>query len=434
VDKTGRRDSKESNFDSQISLSGCSFDGSSNPTTYKSATFGFDPEDRLTSISSPAFSAAYDGDGLRVRKTTASGTTYFLYDGGSLIAEESYSNAAASFKSLNGWTADGWRTRYDESSSQAYCFAFDPQGNLVQRQNPHAYAAGAGAYDETIYEGYGALRQDAKVYPSAVAQYDPVGFGGQFGYYTDTETGLLCLTHRYYDPGTGKFINRDPIGYAGGENLYGFADGNPVNESDPSGDQGTPTMPEPEKSDEGRDVAEDNPLQWIIDMNEMRRAQELRRSQGEAAATEFFSNMKAGNLFGDGKSVMSDLEVALLRDQLKPKGISIELGTPGAEARLPILNRDAGEFNPAQRTIYLHSNPTRSAVYEEVYHAYQFLRDGRSDVARSAPGRPGVSISAQEYEAKTFLLRNRHHLGIPNSESRTTLQHLWRLHHGYDQN
>jgi RHS repeat-associated protein len=62
-----------------------------------------------------------------------------------------------------------------------------------------------------------------------------VGFGGQYGYYTDNETGLLCLTHRYYDPGTGKFINRDPIGYAGGENLYGFADGNPVNESDPSG-------------------------------------------------------------------------------------------------------------------------------------------------------------------------------------------------------
>ena len=45
----------------------------------------------------------------------------------------------------------------------------------------------------------------------------------------------MCLTHRYYDPGTGKFINRDPIGYAGGANLYGFCDGNPVNESDPDG-------------------------------------------------------------------------------------------------------------------------------------------------------------------------------------------------------
>ena len=70
-----------------------------------------------------------------------------------------------------------------------------------------------------------------------MGQHDPAGFGGQFGYYTDTETGLLCLTHRYYDPGTGKFINRDPIGYAGGANLYGFCEGNPVNDCDPNGTQ-----------------------------------------------------------------------------------------------------------------------------------------------------------------------------------------------------
>jgi len=43
------------------------------------------------------------------------------------------------------------------------------------------------------------------------------------------------MGHRYYDPGTGRFLTRDPIGYGGGMNLYGYADGNPVNESDPSG-------------------------------------------------------------------------------------------------------------------------------------------------------------------------------------------------------
>ena len=82
------------------------------------------------------------------------------------------------------------------------------------------------AVDETFYEGYGALRQDYDVLRGGGTppHKDPVGFGGQFGYYTDTETGLLCLTHRYYDPGTGKFLTRDPIGYGGGANLYGFTD------------------------------------------------------------------------------------------------------------------------------------------------------------------------------------------------------------------
>ena len=107
----------------------------------------------------------------------------------------------------------------------------------MERQTRGSFVSGSWAYDTAFYEGYGALRQDYYVAAGGgtPAHHDPVGFGGQFGYYTDTETGLLCLTHRYYDPGTGKFINRDPIGYAGGENLYGFADGNPVNESDPDG-------------------------------------------------------------------------------------------------------------------------------------------------------------------------------------------------------
>jgi len=59
--------------------------------------------------------------------------------------------------------------------------------------------------------------------------------GASSGIIRTPKRGLLCLTHRYYDPGTGKFINRDPIGYQGGANLYGFCEGNPINWSDPSG-------------------------------------------------------------------------------------------------------------------------------------------------------------------------------------------------------
>lgn len=40
--------------------------------------------------------------------------------------------------------------------------------------------------------------------------------------------------HRY-DPRSGRFTQEDPIGLAGGMNLYGFAGGDPVNFSDPFG-------------------------------------------------------------------------------------------------------------------------------------------------------------------------------------------------------
>ena len=45
----------------------------------------------------------------------------------------------------------------------------------------------------------------------------------------DTETGLFYYGFRYYDPVTGRWPNRDPIGERGGLNLYGMVGNNPVN-------------------------------------------------------------------------------------------------------------------------------------------------------------------------------------------------------------
>ena len=46
---------------------------------------------------------------------------------------------------------------------------------------------------------------------------------------------MLFRRNRYFDPVSGRFTQQDPIGVAGGLNLYGFADGDPVNLSDPFG-------------------------------------------------------------------------------------------------------------------------------------------------------------------------------------------------------
>jgi RHS repeat-associated protein len=47
--------------------------------------------------------------------------------------------------------------------------------------------------------------------------------------------GLLYMRNRYYNPHTGTFTQEDPIGIAGGLNLYGYAGGDPVNFHDPFG-------------------------------------------------------------------------------------------------------------------------------------------------------------------------------------------------------
>ena len=48
-------------------------------------------------------------------------------------------------------------------------------------------------------------------------------------------SGLLYRRNRQYNPATGRFTQEDPIGLAGGMNLYGYSGGDPVNYSDPFG-------------------------------------------------------------------------------------------------------------------------------------------------------------------------------------------------------
>lgn len=51
----------------------------------------------------------------------------------------------------------------------------------------------------------------------------------------DPETGLQYSRFRYYHPQLGRFVNRDPIGYRGGMNLYAYVGGRVTGFVDPSG-------------------------------------------------------------------------------------------------------------------------------------------------------------------------------------------------------
>ena len=67
------------------------------------------------------------------------------------------------------------------------------------------------------YTAWGRLKKDGRVYKDA---HQPFRLQNQ---YYDEETGLHYNLLRYYEPEAGRFVNQDPIGLLGGNNLYQFA-------------------------------------------------------------------------------------------------------------------------------------------------------------------------------------------------------------------
>jgi len=81
---------------------------------------------------------------------------------------------------------------------------------------------------EATYEAFG----KAQVYSDSTITNN-LRFPGQ---YWDEETGLHWNWHRYYDPGTGRYVSEDPIGFhSGDENFYRYSLNNPATLFDPDG-------------------------------------------------------------------------------------------------------------------------------------------------------------------------------------------------------
>jgi len=159
---------------------------------------------------------------------------------------------------------------------------------------------------------------------------DPaVGFGGQWGYYRDYTTGLYLLTHRYYDTGAGRFVTRDPIGYTGGINLYGFTGNNPVNESDPEGTQAygnqTPLLPPSEYTNPAAPIYDGSALEHhdqpsVVAVLSGRVSQPARlRNQHLAGST----HPETGVPFGtNGHPIFQSLHNVMLPENLRGPSIS----------------------------------------------------------------------------------------------------------------
>ncbi len=105
-----------------------------------------------------------------------------------------------------------------------YYLAYDQVGTLK------AVADSSGNVIKRIeYDTFGNIISD-----SNAAFAVPFGFAG--GLY-DRDTGLVRFGYRDYDPETGRWTAKDPIGFAGGDtDLYGYCVNDPINLIDPTGE------------------------------------------------------------------------------------------------------------------------------------------------------------------------------------------------------
>jgi RHS repeat-associated protein len=110
---------------------------------------------------------------------------------------------------------------------------------------PHAnwrgmYASGT-LPDGTTTQGSFSTNQIAWPGPNADAWHNPIAPGQPSNWFGSLivdqrdASGLMHRRNRQYDPATGRFTQEDPIGLAGGLNLYGFGGGDAVNYTDPYG-------------------------------------------------------------------------------------------------------------------------------------------------------------------------------------------------------
>jgi RHS repeat-associated protein len=159
---------------------------------------------------------AYNGNNLRVEKVVNGERTQYLLDGGEVLKEYNGNGTVKASYFLGATGRQAIKT-----GGQWYIYLKDTHGSmtgLVDLAGNRVATYEADPYGEPIVD-QGTI-------------YNPYRWNGE---QLDAESGLTYMRNRYYQAATGRFIQRDPIGYAGGLNLYSFGNSDPVNNSDPWG-------------------------------------------------------------------------------------------------------------------------------------------------------------------------------------------------------
>jgi RHS repeat-associated protein len=200
------------------------------PASGPATTYGYTQAGDLVSVSRPKEgstpaiedSYTYNGDGLRMTKTSSGTTAYFAWDvaeGLPLVLNDGTNSYI--------YGAGGYPIEQAASGGTVTYLHHDQQGSTRLLTNEKGEKVGSATYD-----GYGNPI-------GKTGTISPLGYDGE---YTDADTGLIYLRARYYDPATAQFLSVDPV-VQQTRTPYTYAHDNPLSDGDPTGDD-SPTPEE----------------------------------------------------------------------------------------------------------------------------------------------------------------------------------------------
>ena len=212
---------------------GYSYDANGNMTSKvdnsngDTTTYEYDSENRLIQVTTPTsiLIYLYDGIGRRVAKTINGVVTKYVYDEKDIILElDENEQIKASYTrtlEIDELISVDRDTTGDGTLETTYFYHRDGLGSIT------AMTDSSGAVAQTyVYDSFGNIKSSTG---SVENEYT----------YTsrewDAEAELYYYRARHYDANAGRFLQEDPIAFAGGINFYAYVNNNPVNYIDPLG-------------------------------------------------------------------------------------------------------------------------------------------------------------------------------------------------------
>ncbi len=203
------------------------YDANGNMVTDGGHVYQYDFENRIISVDggSVAF-YKYDALGRRIQKITPSQTINYYFDGQRAIEERDVANIVVAtyvfgrqLDEIISMRRAGTDFYYHQNSLGSIIAVTNNAGAVVERYE---------------YDAFGIVT----FYNPAFVKINATNIGNRILFNSreyDSETRTYYYRARSYNPKLGRFMQRDPLGYTDGVNVYEYCLSNPQNKIDPLG-------------------------------------------------------------------------------------------------------------------------------------------------------------------------------------------------------